>query len=125
VYFYIVDYEIEIRFQKLKNHLEIQFGGGMDVQAILFLIGVDEFGSGHRTFSKQEKTDLLHIAICTLLEPMGHYEFIERDSENWPHFKLIKPLPSLNDHEQQHLIKEAMLDYFIANGIYKEEMHSN
>lgn len=123
-YFYNVDYEIEIRFQKLKTHLEVQFGEGMDVQAILFLIGVDEFGSGHRTFTKQEKTDLLHIAICTLLEPMGYYKFIERDAENWPHFELIKPLPPLNDREQQHLMKEAMLDYFIRNGIYEEQMNS-
>lgn len=125
MYFYAVDYEIELRFQKLKKHLESQFGEGMDVQAILFLIGVDEFGAGHREFSKQEKTDLLHIAICTLLEPMGYYKFVERDAENWPHFELTNPLPSLNDREQQHLIKEAMLDYFIANGIYIEELNSN
>lgn len=123
-YFYIVDYEIEIRFQKLKQHLETQFGEGMDVQAILFLIGVDEFGSGHRPFSKQEKTDLLHVAVCTLLEPMGYYEFIERDADNWPHFKLIKPLPPLNSQDQQHLIKEAMLEYFIRNGIYEELSNS-
>ncbi len=115
-----MDYEIELRFQKLKTHLEKEYGEGMDVQAILFLIGVDEFGSGYRTFSKQEKTDLLHVAICTLLEPMGYYRFVERDEDNWPHFELVKPLPSLQDRDQQHLIKEAMLDYFILNGIYKE-----
>jgi len=26
----------------------------------------------------------------------------------------------LTDPEQQHLLKEAMLDYFIAEGIYEE-----
>lgn len=119
-----MDYDIEIRFQKLKTHLEKEFGEGMDVQAILFLIGVDEFGSGYRVFSKQEKTDLLHVAICTLLEPMGYYRFLKRDEENWPHFELIKPLPPLSDRDQQHLIKEAMLDYFIRNGIYEETPQS-
>jgi hypothetical protein len=124
VYFCTVDYEIEIRFQKLKAHLEKEYGEGMDVQAILFLIGVDEFGSGYRVFSKQEKTDLLHVAICTLLEPMGYYRFLKRDAENWPHFELVKPLPPLEDRDQQHLMKEAILDYFIRNGIYEETKES-
>ena len=119
-----MDYEIEIRFQKLKHHLELTFGEGMDVQALLFLIGVNELGIGHKTFSKQEKTELLHVAICTLLEPYGYYEFDHRDEENWPHFKLIKELPALNHSEQQHLIKEAMLDYFIANDYYTEQVES-
>ncbi len=116
-----MDYDIELRFQKLKTHLELTFGEGMDVQAMLFLIGVNELGIGHKTFSKQEKTELLHIAICTLLEPYGYYEFEQRDDDNWPHFNLIKELPSLNHSEQQHLIKEAMLDYFIANDYYSED----
>lgn len=116
-----MDYEIELRFQKLKAKLEEQFGAGMDLQAILFLIGVDRLGIGHKNFSKSEKVDLLHIAICTLLEPYGYYTFEGRDDQNWPHFKLEKELPLLTDSEQQHLMKEAMLDYFIAEGIFVEE----
>lgn len=115
-----MDYEIELRFQRLKSDLEKKFGEGMDVQAILFLIGVNEYGNGYKKFKKNEKTDLLHVAVCSLLEPYGYYEFIGRDEDNWPHFKLIKQLPPLNDREQQHLIKEAMLDYFTRNGYYTE-----
>ncbi|MFM7637313.1 MAG: hypothetical protein ACKO5W_05550, partial [Crocinitomicaceae bacterium] len=66
-----MDHDIEIRFLRLKQHLEITFGAGMDVQAMLFLIGVNELGKGHQNYSKQEKTELFHIAICTLLEPYG------------------------------------------------------
>ena len=116
-----MDFDIEIRFQNLTKHLEITFGGGMDVQAILFLIGVNELGQGHKNYTKAEKTDLLHIAICTLLEPYGYYEFEGRDAENWPHFKLLKTIPPISDREQQHLIKEAMIDYFVANEYYAEE----
>jgi hypothetical protein len=116
-----MDYEVEIRFQKLKTFLEEKYGGGMDLQAILFLIGVNELGSGHRPFSKSEKTDLFHIAICTLLEPYGYYEFEGRDEENWPHFKLNKMLPPLTHQEQQYLMKESMLEYFTSNGYYSEE----
>ena len=110
-----MDYDVELRFQEVKAELEKEFGGGMDVQAILFLIGVNELGMGHREFSKNEKTDLLHIAICTILESYGFYEFKGRDEENWPHFDLIKSLPQLNHQDQQHLLKEAIIAYFTQN----------
>jgi hypothetical protein len=113
-----MDYDIELRFQGLKKALEKEFGGDMDSQAMLFLIGVNELGIGYKNFTKAEKTDLFHIAICTLLEPYGYYEFEGRDADNWPHFKLLKMLPPLEHRDQQHLLKEAMLDYFIQNDYY-------
>lgn len=115
-----MDYDLELRFQKLKTKLEEQFDDGLDLQAILFLIGVDKLGIGHKNFTKNEKVDLLHIAICTILEPYGYYSFEGRDDQNWPHFKLEKELPLLTDNEQQHLLKEAIIDFFIAEGHYTE-----
>ena len=105
-----MDYDIELKFQEVKKKLDADFGSDMDVQSILFLIGVNELGIGYKDFSKSEKTDLIHIAICTLLEPHGFYEFEKRDDENWPHFKLLKQLPALSHKEQQHLMKEAIID---------------
>lgn len=116
-----MDHHVELRFQKLKSLLEEQFGEGMDVSAILFLIGVNELGNGYNKFSKNQKTDLMHIAICTLLEPYGYYEFEGRDEENWPHFKLLKDLPPLDHRQQQHLLKQGMLEYFVQNDYYTEE----
>ena len=113
-----MDYDVELRFQKVKTELENKFGEGMDVQAILFLIGVNELGIGYKEFSKSEKTDLLHVAICTLLEPYGYYEFEGRDEEQWPHFKLLKQLPPIGDREQQHLMKDAIIEYFQQNGYF-------
>ncbi|MCH2223262.1 MAG: hypothetical protein MK066_00740 [Crocinitomicaceae bacterium] len=113
-----MDYDLELKFQQLKSELEKKFGEGMDTQAILFLVGVNELGVGYREFSKQEKTDLLHVAICTLLEPYGYYEFEGRDKEQWPHFKTLKPLPNLDHREQQHLMKEALIDYFLQNDYF-------
>lgn len=113
-----MDFDIELRFQELTKKLEGIFGGGLDTQTILFLIGVQELELGYKKFKKHEKTDLMHVAICTLLEPYGYYTFDGRDADNWPHFTLNKNLPVLNEREQQHLIKEAILDYFEANEIF-------
>jgi hypothetical protein len=120
-----MDFDVELRFQQVKSELEKTFGAGMDSQAILFLIGVNELGIGYKEFSKNEKTDLMHVAVCTLLEPYGYYKFVGRDEEQWPHFELLKQLPPLTDREQQHLIKEAMIQYFTENGYVQRDLNDS
>ena len=58
----------------------------------------------------------MHIAICTLLEPYGYYEFDYVDKDGWPHYKLLSKLPKLKPGEQTILMKEAIIDYFIKKG---------
>ena len=114
-----MDHDIELRFQNLKSHLEESFGEDLDIHGVLFLIGVNELGQGHKKYSKQEKTDLIHVAICTLLVPYGYYEYKGRDEEGWPHFELVQNLPAISSKQQQHLIKEGLLDYFKAHNYYE------
>lgn len=83
-----------------------------DLNAVLFLIGVQELGKGNRTFSKEEKQDLMHIAICKVLSFAGYYELEGLDEEGWPHWKLIKKLPKFDLIEQEKLLKIQILDYF-------------
>lgn len=111
-----MDLALQLRYQNLTKQLEVTFGPDIDLQVILFLIGVEELGIGHQEFKKHEKTDLMHIAICTVLEPYGYYEFIGKDTDNWPHFKLIKELPHLSDSDQQAFMKEAIVEYFEHHG---------
>lgn len=121
-----MDYALELRFQKLQAKLSKQFEMKVDVPTTLFLIGMDLLGMGYKKFTKNEKLDLMHIAVCTVLEPYGYYEFAGKDEDNWPHFKLLKELPNLTHQEQQHLMKEAILEYFIKDGyITKEETLEN
>jgi len=96
------------------NKLTDQFAEGdeLNVDGIIYLIGVQELGQGHREFKKDEKINLMHIAICKLLEPYGYYEFDFFDEEGWPHYKTITELPKLKPGEQTVLIKEAIINYF-------------
>ena len=107
-----MDIELEKKFKLLLSNLEKKFGQGLDVQSVLFLIGVQELGKGAQKFNKQEKTELMHIAICVLLEKYGFYSYEGKDSDGWPHYTLIKELPPLEHKEQQLLIKKAILTYF-------------
>jgi len=116
-----MDHHVELQFQKLKTLLEQKFGEDMDLSAILFLIGVNELGMGYRRFNKNQKMDLLHVAICTLLEPYGYYTFQGRDADQWPHFEIVEHLPPIDHRQQQHLLKESMINYFVQNNYYTEE----
>ena len=110
-----MDFDTELRFQKLINCLKPTFEMDLDLTALIYLIGLNEAGFGFRVYSKQEKMDLMHVAICTLLAPGGYYEFSHRDDQNWPHFTVVQSLPTLNEMEQKHVLKEAVIDYFIEN----------
>ncbi len=83
-----------------------------DLNEILFLIGVQELGRGAQRFSKEEKQDLMHIAICKVLSLAGYYELEGQDKEGWPHWKLIKKLPHFDLLEQEKLLKSHVIEYF-------------
>ncbi|MDQ3190728.1 MAG: hypothetical protein M3Q58_03965 [Bacteroidota bacterium] len=104
--------ELEKNWNRVVKKLEVQFGGELDLQAILFLIGVQELGKGYRKFSKDEKVDVMHVAISTLLEPYGYYEYEGLDADGWPHWKRNEKLPSLTSDQQTKLMQEAIVDYF-------------
>jgi hypothetical protein len=117
-----MDFDTELRFQKLINCLKPTFEMDLDLTALIYLIGLNEAGFGFRVYSKQEKMDLMHVAICTLLAPGGYYEFSHRDDQNWPHFTVVQSLPTLNEMEQKHVLKEAVIDYFIEKEYVTTDM---
>lgn len=112
-----MDYDFEMRWKKVITRLESTFGEEIDLEAILLLIGVQELGQGTRRFKKDEKLDLMHIAICRVLEPFGYYAFSHLDEEGWPHYNTVKKLPYLEDKEQKELMRRAVVDYFEEEGI--------
>jgi len=107
------------RWEDLVEFISKEFGQGetLDLQAILFLIGIQELGKGMCDFNKEEKMDLLHVAICRLLSNYGYYEFEGRDKDGWPHYKTNEKLPPLKPGEQTILMKEAAILYFEDNGV--------
>jgi hypothetical protein len=109
------DIQLKERWEQLVSLLSDQFSQGedLDLDAIIFLIGVQELGKVHQTFKKDEKVNLMHIAICRLLAPYGFYEFDYVDQEGWPHYKVKEELPPLKAGEQAVLMKEAIVSYFL------------
>jgi hypothetical protein len=104
------------KWDLLVTKLTNQFADGeeLNMDGIIYLIGVQELGKGSIAFKKDEKVNLMHIAICKLLEPYGYYEFDSYDDDSWPHYNIITELPSLKPGEQTVLMKEAIINYFDA-----------
>tara|TARA_B100000700_G_scaffold330173_1_gene455052 strand:+ start:114 stop:476 length:363 start_codon:yes stop_codon:yes gene_type:complete len=111
--------DLEKKWSALVEFVTSKFGGGeyLDTQAVLFLIGLNELGQGYKDFKKDEKINLLHIAICRLLSNYGYYEYVGRDKDGWPHWKTNTKLPKLKPEKQTILIKEAAILYFDEAGI--------
>lgn len=108
-----MDLAFEKRWRDLVAVLSKRFDAGtLDLNAIIFLVGVQELGQHAREFKKDEKVALMHIAICVLLMPYGYYAELGRDADGWPHFERVKDLPALGPEEQERLMKEALLAYF-------------
>ena len=107
------DLDLERSWQLLLKHIEESLGKKpKDMNGVLFLIGVQELGEGYKLFSKEEKQDLMHIAICKVLSLSGYYELEGIDQQGWPHWKLIKKLPHIDLLEQEKAFKMHVLDYF-------------
>jgi hypothetical protein len=95
-----------------------RFGKKPDMETILFLIGIQEFGEIKNKFSKEEKQDLMHVAVCKLLSQSGYYELEKTDEEGWPHFRQLKPMPDMNMIEQENFLKDHILLYLESNDFF-------
>lgn len=104
--------DLQVRWLKLRIKLKEHFGIKPDLNGVLLMIGVQELGAGQQEYSKEQKQDLMHIAVCTVLSPSGYYILEGRDDEGWPHFSQLKPLPELSFIDQENFLKDHILLYF-------------
>lgn len=107
------DLDLERSWSRLMEQLQGRIGKRpSDLNAVLFLIGVQELGKGKKHFSKEEKQDLMHIAICKVLSYSGYYELEGLDGEGWPHWRSIRQLPRFDLLDQEKLLKMHVIEYF-------------
>jgi hypothetical protein len=109
--------DLQNRWWQLETKLRERFDRKPDLESVLFLIGIQELGDIRKKFSKEQKQDLMHVAVCTVLAPSGYYELDGVDEDGWPHFRQLKAMPTMMPHEQENFIKDHVLLYFQNNGI--------
>lgn len=104
--------DLQARWWTLEAKLVERFGKKPDMEAVLFLIGMQETGFIKDKVTKEQKQDLMHVAICTLLSQSGYYELERTDEDGWPHFRQLKPMPPMDAITQENFLKDHILLYF-------------
>jgi hypothetical protein len=104
--------DLQQRWWNLEAKLAERFGKKPDLETILFLIGMQETGILKEKITKEQKQDLMHVAVCNLLSPSGYYEMKSVDEDGWPHFTQLKAMPEMNNFDQENFLKDHILLYF-------------
>ena len=107
--------DLQQRWWTLEAKLVDRFGKKPDLETILFLIGMQETGIIKEKITKEQKQDLMHVAVCSLLTASGYYEMERVDEDGWPHFKQLKPMPEMDTFTQENFLKDHILLYFENN----------
>lgn len=108
------DWELDFHWLEVRHTVRNRFGRKKlpDLNAVLMLIGIQELGALRTSFTKEEKQDLMHIAVCRLLSFDGYYEFKGLDQDGWPHWKKTKHVPIKGVKEQEKMLKMKVIEYF-------------
>jgi len=108
------EWQLEFEWLKVRHFLKDSLKRDVlpDLNAVLFLIGIQELGRWKEQFTKEEKQDLMHIAVCQLMSADGYYEFKGRDADGWPHYEALKPFTVKGVKEQEDYLKIMAIQYF-------------
>jgi hypothetical protein len=109
--------DLQARWWKLEEKMIERFGKKPDLESVLFLIGIQEYGHIRDKFTKEQKQDLMHVAVCSLLSQSGYFEIDYYDDDGWPHFRQLRSLPEMNMIEQENFLKDHTLLYFESHNI--------
>ncbi len=117
------EWELDFEWLQVRHLIKDKFNQAAlpDLKAVLFLIGIQELGRIQASFSKEEKQDLMHIAVCALLEGDGYYKYRGRDEDGWPHYQVIEAFQIKGSDAQERILKQKVIQYFQHHTLTTEE----
>lgn len=108
------DWELDFEWLRVRHYVKdaMKRDDLPDLNMVLLLIGMQELGRWKKKFTKEEKQDLMHIAVCRLLSYEEYFEFIGRDADGWPHWKQVREMNTQNLGQQERLLQRMAVKYF-------------
>ena len=107
------DWQLEFEWLRARNFVQKAFALDKlpDLQAVLMLIGIQESQQINDDYTKEEKQDLMHVAVCALFALEGYYELEAYDGDGWPHYRLVEALPYKDIKSQEDALKKLIVQY--------------
>ena len=99
-------------WKELCDHLGRQFDIDIDLNGVLFLVGIRERGLTFQPFSKEEKMNLIHLGSCTLYAEMGLTENKGVDEDGWPIFVQKTLAPVIPEERKHKVLQDCAIRYF-------------
>lgn len=99
-------------WDELCDYLADKFGIEVDLNVVLFLVGVRERGLIFQQFTKEEKLSLINLGSCVLFKEMGLVEERGIDSDGWPVFRQKSVVSGISEARKKKTLQECAVCYF-------------
>ena len=97
---------------ELCDHLGNMFDIEVDLNGVLFLVGIREKGLTFQKFTKEEKISLINLGSCTLYQEMGLVEKYGEDKDGWPLFRQKTLAPVIPEELKIKTLQDCAMQYF-------------
>ncbi len=104
--------EFQSKWRYLLAKIRNDFGTDADLVNLLYLIGVQESGSGFAQYTKDEKVALITIGNHKVLSYFGYYRLAGTGINNWPVYHEIKTPENLTQEQKDQLLQQGIVKYF-------------
>ena len=105
--------EHERRWQSLLSDVESKFGRKPDVDALLFLMGIQSVGRGFEPdLPKERKQSLIMEGSYLAFETLGLYQRMGLERNGFWIWEKTGDIPKLDVDDQEKLLQIGILNYF-------------
>lgn len=107
------DDALEARWQRLVERVAARYRRTPTLEALLFLIGIQDRGRGYEPrLDRDRKQDLIMEGTCCAFETLDLYRRVGMDADGFWVWERTRPLPELTVEEQEKVLRLAVLRYF-------------
>lgn len=107
------DDALKERWDQLVAQIEQRFGREPDIEAILFLIGIQSVGRGYEPeLPKERKQSLIMEGSYLAFETLGVYSRVGMERNGFWIWEKNFDLPKMSVEDQEKLLQIGILNYF-------------